>query len=227
MPTSLKITICFFCTLFILSSCGTNGFYFENKKNYHFQESYTNDSLYIGDYVMFGTYMRRRLNYGVVRLNNDSIFSVFSQAVKSTSLPTTIQSNGRNLSNQQIISSFQSRARHISKNTIIDLVKTYRIDNSSKLVIPVVKFNFSTRSYGGPEGLTTYYITNLSLSVFILENNEIIYYKKMRYDEVRDDDEYIPYYLDYIHLPIPQERWDGLVQEVMKEYIERIVWKDC
>lgn len=221
MQTHLKITIYFFCTIFMLSSCGSQGYYFENKRNYHFQESYTNDSLYVGDYVMFGTYMRERLNYGMVRLNNDSISSVFSQAVKGTSLPISFQNNGRNLSNQQIISSFQSRARHVSKNTIIDLIKTIRIDNSSKVIIPVIKFNYHTYNGGSVAGVTKYFVTNLSLSIFIIENNEIIYYKKMRY-EVRADDEHISRYHKYYPLPIPQEKWDGLVKEVMREYIERL-----
>ena len=220
------IRFCFMTSLLLvlvfISSCSYYGYYYENRRNYVFQETYPNDTLVISDYILFGTYRRKRLDYGIVRLNNDSLFTIFKEAINKTSLPIYFESKGRNLSNKKIIERYHSRFKHISLEDMKIYANVKDVGDSKQTIIPVIKFNFHADTHAGTYGSAIkYYITHLSLSVFIFENNNIVYYKKMRHIE-KVDDEYIPNYYNYYQVPIPPDNWDGLVKEAMKEYIERL-----
>ena len=210
----------------LICSCSYNGFYYENRRNYVFQEAYSNDTLVISDYILFGTYRRKRLDYGIVRLNNDSLFTVFKEAINKTELPIYFESKGRNFSNKKIIEQYHSRAKHINPEDINVYANIKDVGDSKQIIIPVIKYNYHSENDCGAAGCDRYFITHLSLSVCIFENNKIVYYKKMRYVE-RVDVEHIPNYNYYNHynyyqVPISQDKWDGLVKKVMKEYIERL-----
>ena len=208
----------FSCLLFF--SCSYHGFYFDNKRNHQAKESYSNDTLFLSDYILFGTYSQKRLNYGIVRLKSDSLFTIFEKSIKKTQLPISINNN-RNVSNKRIIDKYHSRAKHIKAENIKVYTKASKMGNSKRVIIPVIKFNFNTDNHCSDAGCDTYYVVHLSLAIFILENNEVIYYKKMRHEEKLDDDN-IPDYYNYYNVPIPKEKWDKLVLDVMKEYIERL-----
>ena len=210
----------FFIGFLFFYSCSYNGFYFENKRNFQFKESYSNDTLVINDYILFGTYRRKRLDYGIVRLNNDSLFTVFKEAINKTELPIYFESKGRNLSNKKIIERYHSRFKHINLEDIKIYANVKDVGDSKQTIIPVIKYNYHSENDCGAAGCDRYYITHLSLAIYILENNKVIYYKKMRCVEKSDFS--IPDYYNYYQVPIPPDNWDGLVKEVMKEYINRL-----
>ena len=203
-------------TLFI-GSCSYHGFYYENRRNHVLQETYSNDTLVLGDYILFGTYRRKGLDYGNVTLNNDSLFNIFKKSINKTGLTICFGDKGKNLSNKKIIERYHSRAKHISPEDINVYANIKDNPNSKRIIIPVIKFNFYTdRTTTGSGGD---YITHLSLAIYVLEKNNVVYYKKMRHMEKQHD---LSAHLNDFQVPILQEKWDKLVLDVMKEYIERL-----
>ena len=55
----------------------------------------------------------------------------------------------------------------------------------------------------------------------MVKNNRVIYYKQMRYVEKVYSKNH-SYDFEDFYIPIAQKHWNGLVREVMKEYIERL-----
>lgn len=215
MRLSLIINIFLLCVC--IGSCSYHGFYYENRRNYVFQEAYSNDSLELGDYILFGTYRRKGLDYGNVTLNNDSLFTIFKKSINKTGLTICFGDKGKNLSNKKIIERYHSRAKHISPEDINVYANIKDNPNSKRIIIPVIKFNFYTdRTTTGSGGD---YITHLSLAIYVLEKNNVVYYKKMRHMEKQHD---LSAHLNDFQVPILQEKWDKLVLDVMKEYIERL-----
>lgn len=206
----------------ILCSCTSNSYYFQNKNNYILQGNYSNDSLVLRNYILFGTYRRERLDYEIARLDNDSLFNIFKLSLEELQIPIKIDDRNINLSNKNIIDKYQSRYKNLDGEYLKQVVNS--TNKKMKVIIPVIKFNYYIDSHldiAGPND--DYFICHFSLSIFIVHNNEIVYYKKMRHKESKDMEHY-PYSYNSFHLniPIPQEQWDGLVNEVMKEYIERL-----
>lgn len=217
MLVRLCFVISFLLALVFINSCSYYGYYFEDRRNYVFQEAYLNDSLELSDYILFGTYRRKRLDYGNVRLKSDSLFTIFKESISKIQLPISFDRNIRNRSNKRIIDTYHSRAKHISAENIKGYTNIEDVSDSKRIIIPVIKFNFYTdRTTSGSGGD---YITHLSLAIYVLEKNNVVYYKKMRHMEKQHD---LSAHLNDFQVPIPQEKWDNLVKEVMKEYIERL-----
>ena len=221
MFSRLIIVLYFVLILFLINSCYyIEGCYHQNRKSYMFKESYSNDTLFVSDYILFGTYRRKRLEYGVVRMNNDSLFNIFKESVNNAELPIYFDNKERNLSNKNMIESYHSRASDIDIESINRFTTIEFTDDLKRVMIPVIKFNFHSDNHCGSPGCDKYYVTHLSLSIYIIENNELIYYKKIRCVEKSDFS--IPDYYDYYQVPIPKEKWNTVLKKVMKEYTERL-----
>ncbi len=220
MLMRLCFMISILLTFVFIGSCSYHGFYYENRRNYVFQEVYSNDTLVVGDYILFGTYNHKQLNYSEVNLNSDSLFSIFKKSINKTGLTICFGDKGKNLSNKKIIERYNSQSKHIGSEDINVYPNIKDGADSKRIIFPVIKFNFRTDNHCGSAGCDEFYITNLSLSIFILENNNVIYYKKLRHTEKSDLS--FPDHHSFYQLPIPQEKWNNLVKDAMKEYIERL-----
>jgi len=90
------------------------------------------------------------------------------------------------------------------------------LDCTSPVLIPIINVRYERLSADS----ATEFMCFITLYVFLVQNDEIIYYKERRMWQEGNEENYNNY-----DFPVPQEKWDRLVREAMKEYIERLVWK--
>jgi hypothetical protein len=219
--------------LVLLAACHTvtNGYYHSQRKSYHFEEKYFKaDTLRFQYYIINGMATAggngRHYWSPVNHLNFDSLFNHVEKSLIKLDIPILIEKNLINKYTKNLYSYNKTvnptNQQKINIDTLKSIVNTK--GNNELIFIPIVNFYFDqVRTGAGPAGLDPYptFVCHLTISIFIFRNNEIIYHKRMRHTEMVDA-EYHPFsYLDF-KIPIPQEHWDGLVREVMKEYIEQL-----
>lgn len=216
----LVIKLCPFLLL-IYSCTSKSGYIYKQKRFYHFETSYNiNDTLHLSDYILYGLYDQVGLkNFDIVYLNDDSLFNKFIDSFELLELPLNLNNAHNNKITESFLKNRYSRYKKIDKDYIKAIAKK---QDEKTFIIPIIFKYFKSIRHGGIAGADTYptFYCHFSLAVFIIKNNKIIYYKQMRHVESVDS-EFHPYKFEDFKIPIPQEHWDGLVKEVMREYIER------
>jgi len=219
----LKYIIAILASIIIIYSCKSkNGYLYEQKGYYNFEPTYNrNDSLYLSDYILYSLHSKSGHDkFGSVNLNDDSLFNIFKASLKRLDLPIKYNTVNNNKLTDEFIRNHFLKYKNIDKEYIKRMTKQL---NGKTAVIPIILKLFNKFTNVSSGGADTYpsYICHFSLAVFIIKNNKIIYYKQMRHVESVYG-EFHPYKYEDFHIPIPHEHWDGLVREVMKEYIERM-----
>lgn len=223
----------FFYILVIISSalsCKLSHSYIPDEERFYtFVESYSSlDTLNIENFIMYGSADMGGLHdpWRKVDLNSDSLIQIFKKSISHIKgINLHFNDSLKNKKNSSHYANPSLQYKKIDKEAIISLASK---DNNSTSLIPVIQFAFNASRWSGSGQFDTYptLICHFNIAIFIVKNQDIIYSKQMRYVE-KVDGEFYPYIFEDFYIPIPQLHWDGLVREVMKEYIERMVWKDC
>lgn len=194
-----------------------------NNRGVFFLDDYNQkDSLQIQKYILFSTYERKRLNYGIVRSDSDSLFEIFKNSLIKLDLPIDLDSKSKNIVNQRIINNYHSSYNVIDRidyDSIISYLGEVNLDEN--ILLPLIKFNYMKSHDASSAGVDVYYIGQLTIVFFIIKNNNVIYANEAFHSE-RVDSEYHPYAYSDFNIPIPQEDWDNLVKKIMREYTERL-----
>ena len=221
----MKYTLLLSLVFGVVLSCKLSKTYIpDGKRFYKFNDTYSStDTLFIRNFIMYGNADMGTLHdpWRRVRLNSDSLIHVFKTSIsKIEAVNISVNDQIFNRVNNSYYSNPLLKYKKIDKEMLISFASN---DTSVLSLIPVILFSFNASRWSGSGQFDTYprLICHLNIAVFIVKNQEIIYFKQMRYVE-KVDGEYHPYEFEDYHIPIPQEHWDGLVQEVMKEYIERL-----
>ena len=203
----------------VMQSCKSNFFLNKEIQLFHFQNSYNKqDSLHLSDFIFYG--ISEEPNFRLkIDLNDDSLYNILKGSLSKLKLPIHYKSNKTNYSNLSYFIDKYLPYEKINKSLIFKSANSF---NDKHLIFPVLQLYFRQRINFDPS-ITVYprYYCYLSLAIFIVKNREVLYYKQVRHEEVVNK-EYHPYEFEDYHVPISQENWDGLVKEVMKEYIERL-----
>jgi hypothetical protein len=148
--------------------------------------------------------------------NEDSFFNMFKSGVQKLPILLAIEDKNDNKTNEY----FEINKYHKFEEIDTTLIKEMAsIKGYSKILIPVITMNYYNAGFA--PGTRGDYIKYLTISVFIIENNSIVYSKSLWHVQDVYSASHPYKYRDY-HIPIPQEHWDGIIKDLMKEYIERL-----
>jgi hypothetical protein len=219
----MRIILILLVFVLVLSSCfSKDGYIYKQRRFYQFDSYYiSKDTLFMNEFILYGTNTRHSIkNYVEVSLNSDSLKTIFDRALTKTAVPIIFQKSSKNLGISIFKENPKLKFKKININDLFDIA--YNNANNFKL-IPVIALNFTTSTGLSTSGADTYphFLCFLDIAIFVIKNNKLVYFKNMVHME-KVDGEYHPYKYEDFHIPIPQEHWDGLVREVMKEYIERL-----
>jgi len=177
--------------------------------------------MYLSDYILYNLQILGGLNnYSEIYLNEDSLFSLFKISINKLDLPLIIADENKNLKTPDFINNPLLKYKKINKNSLFSIAN----NNPNKLsIIPILRQNFTTSTHKTTSGADPYphYLCSLNIALFVISDNKVIYFKNIFHMESVYA-EYHPYKFEDFHIPIPQEHWDGLVREVMREYVERM-----
>ena len=182
----------------------------DEQRRYIFSESYDlNDTISIGDYQIHSNVWK----------DHDSLYNHFSEALINTEIPIHFSDSSKNVQ----INDFREN-RYLYKRKINDsIIKQHAgvcLNCTNLVMVPIISIRYEATNYASGAGSNILYSCRINLSIHLVQNNKIVYFKQLRIVEYGDRENYRNY-----NFPIPQEKWDGLVREVMKEYIERLVWE--
>ena len=215
--------ILFILTMVLLFfSCMSNGYNLKQRRFYNFESSYNKtDTMYLSDFIFYNLQDLGGLNnYREIYLNEDSLFSLFKISINKLDLPLIIADENKNLKTTDCIKNPLLKYKKIKKDSLFSIANK----NLNKLsLVPIIYLNYTSRTHITISGADPYphYLCFLNIALFVISDNKVIYFKNMYHVEIVDA-EYHPYKFEDFHIPIPQEHWDGLVREVMREYIERM-----
>jgi hypothetical protein len=205
--------------LLILVGFNCSGVYRQKDRMRHsFLKSYNeSDSLFLNDIICFGL-SGEGFGYRNINVDRDSLAKIFTNSLAKLNLPVNITPDKIRVYNKRCLNGEYVR----KKNIDFDCLKMLRRRNNNEYtILPIIELMFSKSYNVNAAGSDTDYITLLSISIFIFKNDEVVYFKKMSHLE-RVYSEFHPYLYTDFNIPIPEEHWDGLVREVMNEYIERL-----
>ncbi len=211
--------------LVVVASCNLSDFRKIDEDYYIFQDAYGLDSMYMADYLMYGT--RKDMSVSVfsrIELNNDSLFQVFKNAVINSSLPVDISPVNHNRMSSALIGYDKMNHRVLASGNLNYIIGVAKQSNHKLVLVPLITKSYVYTDYlGGPE--CSYWV-ELYLTIFIVHKNEIIYSKQMSKREESVIIHTHPLDFDYNKIQVPQKYWDGLFRETMREYIERVKWEN-
>lgn len=219
--TKIFYSLLFLFILLLVHACGykkTQSGYLYNIKearSFLFNDSYkVEDTIYITDYVLY-SFDQNRMKNKIIISNEDSFLNLVKSGFQKLPLLWSMANENSNKSNEAF------ERNKLQRFNEIDTILIKEIANNSeysKILIPVITFNYLNIGFASNHGD---YLKYLKVSVFIIENNTIIYSSSFYHVEDVYSGSHPYNYKDY-HIPIPQEHWDGLIKEVMKEYTERL-----
>ena len=222
----MRDTILIFLILCLIVGCKLSKTYIPDQKRFYILDEtyYNKDTLFIENYILYGVEHTKTLHssWRKVDTNSDSLIQIFRNSINQIQEINTVFNDSLiNKKNEDFYLNPRLEYKKIDKEDIILLASK---DTNTVSLIPVFLTSFGEvrdPSLGAGEYTYPELICHLSLAVFIVKKNQIIYYKKMRYVEIVHR-KYHPYDYEDFHIPIAQEHWDGLIRVVMKEYIERL-----
>lgn len=210
----------FLVLLFVMaSSCSYNKNFIGQKHYSVVQESYQpNDTIYLKDFTVYSTSMYRDYRLKVEH-HGDSLFNVFKSGINKLNLNLRNVEGGRNYAQLSFFSDAHLSYQKINRSLIFKSASQFP---DKTIIFPVILNyhrlfkDFDRSSHHFPK--FGYYLT---LAVFIVKNKEVLYFKQTRHFVLVNHRDH-PFKFEDFHIPIPQEKWDELVKEVMHEYIERL-----
>jgi len=219
----MRIILILLGFVLLFNSCfSKTGYVYKQRRFYHFESYYSNkDTLYMNDFIMYGINTKNSIkNYIEVNINYDSLINIFKHSLINTDAPIILEKSRQNLGISIFKENHMGKFRKINKDDLFEIAK---INTNNFKLIPVIRLNFTTSTGLTTSGADTYphFLCFLDIAIFVIKNNKIVYFKNMTHMESVDG-EFHPYKYEDFHIPIPQEHWDGLVREVMKEYMERL-----
>ena len=216
MNRSILVIAVVLLILVVFNSCGV--YRQKDRMRQTFLKTYNlSDSLFLNDIICFGL-SGEGLRYRNINVDRDSLSKIFVNSLVKLNLPVNITPEKTRIYNKRCINGEYVRKKNIDFEC---LKKLRRRNNNEYTILPIIELMFSKSYNVNAAGSDTYYITLLCISIFIFKNDEVVYYKQMGHSE-RVDSEFHPYSYTDFNIPIPQKHWDGLVREVMKEYIDRL-----
>jgi len=206
--------------ILLFGGCSPNKFMFRNKSQHIILKSYEKiEEIYLEHYVICNNINRLTKNE-VAEINEDSVLNIFSAALKKSNIKIIINSK-ENLCDSTSHFNVPVKLSKIDNDKITSISNP---DSTLKL-FPVIYINNRSlkhlyfTSNGIPGGGEYLRDTFLTIVIYLIKNNEIIYLKSARYGPVSSEtatyDEEPPKKLE-------QEHWDRLVRLVMSDYIKRL-----
>lgn len=199
-------------TSLMLQACVHNyGDYLHDEQRHYIYDGVfnMNDTISIGHYQVHSNKWQ----------DSDSLFNHFRLALINSEIPIHFSDSIKNVQINDFRDNRYLHARKIEDARIKVHAETC-INCTDLIMVPIISIRFEATNYASSAGSNILYSCRISLSIRLVQNNEIIYFKQLRIVEYGDRENYQNY-----NFPIPQEQWDGLVREVMKEYIERLKWE--
>jgi hypothetical protein len=205
--------------LFLIFGCNSSIYNYTNRKHYTFEKSYkSNDSLLFEKYILFGLSFEGLKNRKIA-IENDSIMNIFIHSINKLGLPIQTSNKIENIEQLNCTTGKILKYKNINKKCLKEsfIQKKYKA-----YILPIISLSFGKSTHLSTAGADKYphFVVILDVAIFIIKNDEVYYYKQMSYVESIDS-EYHPYKFEDYKIPIPQKHWDGLVKEVMREYLER------
>jgi len=217
-------------SLCLIQGCAPNDvFHKKSKGKWVTKKSYNQaDTLVIKDYALYNSRGKISLfaEKSHFEVDKDSLLTVLLSSLKKLGLENIKMKKGSNIVDSTLYLQEGVRIRHFDESYIYKIAGDTR--NSPALVLITFAHNqfFFTGfiSSGGMAGSSGYTILSwLSLFVFVVDQNEIVYSRHIRYksDQVWADSED-----EILAVPplaaVKQEHWDELVRRAMKDYIKRM-----
>jgi len=214
----------------LIQGCAPNDvFHKRSRGKWVTKESYSlADTLLVKDYALFNSRSKQSFSpeKGPFEVDEDSLFTVLVSSIKKLSLENIKIEMGNNIIDSTVYRIQVVGIKHFDDSYIYEIAGDTR--NSPALVLITNAHNqylFSGFiSSGGMAGSSGYAITTwLGLFVFVVDQNEIVYSRHIRYksDQIWADSED-----EILAVPplaaVKQEHWDELVRRAMKDYIKRM-----
>ncbi len=218
-----------FVVLCFCSCKGFDSFLIHDRLQQKVKSKYGNEVLYIEDYMFCNFKRQRTLMKNVFEernTNSDSLIGLFSEKFEKTGLNIFYSAGGVNLADSSICHKEVLRINHLSK---MDFSALGINSSSRKILIPVIKiadiYSFTgymtSNMVAGDAGFMNF--TSLSLLVYIIEDNEVIYTSNHRYASKRT----FANSLEEVRAIPPayqvrEEHIEELVRRAMKRYVKRL-----
>ena len=203
----------------ITSSCNSIHSYRREKKHFYFEEFYSaSDSLLLSDFIIYGISEEPKFRLKI-QLKDDSLINILKSSLIKLPLNFSQTEDNNNYDNLSFFSGEYLTYEDINKSLLFKTANSY---SDKKIIFPILLKYYKQRTNFDP-ARTVYprFYCHLTLAVLVVENCEVLYYKQVRHQEIVNAEHHQFEFEDY-HVPIAQKHWDELVQEVMKEYIERL-----
>lgn len=217
----MKTLLLLILTLLFLfiHSCANNKNFLGQKHYSYFESKYDAlDSLYIKDYIVYSASKER--NYILrVLANHDSTFQMFKTLLGQMDVPLKVKDGGENLQRLSFFGHEQLTYPDINKSLI--LKSALEFENKYVLFPIVLNFYKRLNSFDAQSHGSERYGNYITMAVFIVKNGQVVYYKQVRHLEIVEESKH-PYAYEDFFIPISQDLWDGLVKEVMRDYIARL-----
>ena len=207
----IKLVFIILSSLTLFACVHKYGEYFLHEHRHHiFGESYNfNDTISVGNFQIHSNKWK----------DPDSLYNHFIKALINTELPIYFPDSSKNVQINDFRENRYLNARKMDQAQIKELAES--CINCTKLVmVPIISIRYEATRFGSSAGGDILYSCSIEIAMNLVRYDEIVYYKQVRIVELGDRENYRNF-----SFPIPQEKWDGLVREVMKEYIERLKWE--
>jgi hypothetical protein len=214
----MKSRIYFLIFLSLSLSCSDTRFVF--KKYHYVKNSYPLDTVFVADYI--SCYSLRSIlhqkKFQKIKFNSDSLFIHFKIALKNTGLLTKINEINKNHCDSVFHSNFKINLKKIDKEKINQVSK-----DKNLILVPLIYFDDTYRysSYvtaGGSGGGGLIKCTYLKMAIYLFKGEDLVYVRS----GIHFGRDYYPDNIEEIQKGITQEKWDKLVNLVMRDYINRL-----
>lgn len=211
--------IVYILLLVLANSCGLNKRPVDEKQYFHFEESYKEiDTLYLKDYIIYNTSKGRDYRLDIKK-DDDSLFSILKSSLEKTEINLKHIDSNHNYAKLSFFPDEYLTYEKINKSLIFKSASDFP---DKYVIFPVVQIyhnritNFEATKPGYPK-----LSCSISLAIFIVKNREVLYYKQARYNKTVSEEDH-PYEYEDFNMLIPREKWNGLVDKAMKEFMERL-----
>jgi hypothetical protein len=214
----MKSTFYYLVFIFLSLSCSDTRFHF--KKYHYVKNSYPMDTVFVTNYI--SCYSSRNLfgkeHINAEKFNTDSLFTHFEIALKNTGLLMKINENIKNNCDSVFHSYYKMNLKKIDQEKIKNLSS-----RSNLTLVPFIYFHefYRYSSYatsGGSGGGGLVKNTYLKMAIYLFKGEDLVYVRSGTHFG-RD---YYPDNIEEIQKGITQEKWDKLVNLVMRDYINRV-----
>ncbi|WP_114752798.1 hypothetical protein [Pleomorphovibrio marinus] len=216
-------------SLLFLGCAPNNVFHKKSRGKWVTKKSYTTtDTLVVRNYGLYNSINEVLLtpNKKPLFVNKDSLLMVFKKSIYKIDFNLIDINLSKNLIDSSLYRQQAVRIGHIDDTYIRTLADS--IIGNVKL-IPIIyahnQYSFVT-SFSGVGNFSSkgwYFITYLSLFVFVIKEDEIVYSRHIRY---KSDQVWADSREEILAVPplaaVKQEHWDELVRLAMEDYIKRL-----